>query len=339
MKKILIVGSGLSGSTIARILAENDFKIDLIDKRNHVGGNVYDFINSKKIRVHKYGPHLFHTNNEKVMRFLKKHSDWIEYKHKVKAILDNGEYVTMPVNKETLKVVGKDKIVNVLYRPYSEKMWGMKLEDISKDIINRLPIRNDNNEFYFPNDKYQFIPKDGYTRLIKNILNHYNISVEINQPFSKSMESKYDYIFNSMPIDEYYNFKYGKLDYRSIKFHTKHFNSPKLLPVVQVNFTNDSKFTRMTEWKNIPNHGENKLCTSITFEEPCSYEENNNERYYPVKDSKGINRDLYKKYKEIKNEKVKFIGRLGLYAYLDMDQAINAAMNTAKNFLKRNNED
>ena len=190
MKKILIVGSGLSGSTIARILAENDFKIDLIDKRNHVGGNVYDFINSKKIRVHKYGPHLFHTNNEKVMRFLKKHSDWIEYKHKVKAILDNGEYVTMPVNKETLKVVGKDKIVNVLYRPYSEKMWGMKLEDISKDIINRLPIRNDNNEFYFPNDKYQFIPKDGYTRLIKNILNHYNISVEINQPFSKSMENR-----------------------------------------------------------------------------------------------------------------------------------------------------
>ena len=336
MNKILVVGSGLSGSVISRILAETGkYSVTIIEKRDEVGGNIFDFTNSKGIRVHKYGPHLFHTNNKKVVDFIKKYSEWIEYKHKVKAILKDGRYVTLPVNKETKEIVGEKNIVKTFFRPYSEKMWGIKLEELSPDIVNRVPIRNDDNEYYFPNDEFQLIPKHGYSHFITNLLDHQSISVIRNTSFERSMEKDYDFVFNSMPIDEYYNFKYGKLDYRSIKFHNIDFPSPKLLPAVTVNFTNNGKFTRMTEWKNLPKHGVNDNFTTITYEEPCSFEENNNMRYYPVKDLKGLNKELYQKYKSIKNPNVEFIGRLGLYSYLDMDQCINIALKTAYNFIKK----
>ena len=135
-----------------------------------------------------------------------------------------------------------------------------------------------------------------------------------------------------MPIDEYYNFCFGKLEYRSIKFHHIHFPSSKIFPVAQINFTNDGPYTRIIEWKNIPNHGVNEIWTSLTYEEPCHYSVNNNERYYPVRDVNGMYASLYKKYNELNNNKVTFIGRLGKYSYLDMDQCINAALITAKSF-------
>lgn len=333
MKKILVVGAGLTGSVISRMLADNNYKVTVIDKRDHIAGNVFDYINDKNIRVHKYGPHLFHTNNEKVVSFIKKFAHWVEYKHKVKAILKDGTYVTLPVNSQTKKIVGADNIVETFIRPYSEKMWGLKLEKISPDIINRVPVRDDDNEYYFPKDKYQLIPRDGYTHFVRNILDHKNIEVQTNTVFNRKMEKDFFHVFCSMPIDEYYKFKYGQLKYRSIKFHNIDFPSPKLLPVVTVNFTNKGKFTRMTEWKNIPNHGYNENFTTITYEEPCSFEENNNEKYYPVKDIDGENRSLYLKYKKIENQKVSFVGRLGMYSYLDMDQCINHALKVSNNFL------
>ena len=333
MKKILVVGAGLTGSVISRMLADNNYKVTVIDKRDHIAGNVFDYINDKNIRVHKYGPHLFHTNNEKVVSFIKKFAHWVEYKHKVKAILKDGTYVTLPVNSQTKKIVGADNIVETFIRPYSEKMWGLKLEKISPDIINRVPVRDDDNEYYFPKDKYQLIPRDGYTHFVRNILDHKNIEVQTNTAFNRKMEKDFFHVFCSMPIDEYYKFKYGHLKYRSIKFHSIDFPSPKLLPVVTVNFTNKGKFTRMTEWKNIPNHGYNENFTTITYEEPCSFEENNNEKYYPVKDIDGENRSLYLKYKKIENQKVSFVGRLGMYSYLDMDQCINHALKVSNNFL------
>ena len=333
MKKILVVGAGLTGSVISRMLADNNYKVTVIDKRDHIAGNVFDYINDKNIRVHKYGPHLFHTNNEKVVSFIKKFAHWVEYKHKVKAILKDGTYVTLPVNSQTKKIVGADNIVETFIRPYSEKMWGLKLEKISPDIINRVPVRDDDNEYYFPKDKYQLIPRDGYTHFVRNILDHKNIEVQTNTAFNRKMEKDFFHVFCSMPIDEYYKFKYGHLKYRSIKFHNIDFPSPKLLPVVTVNFTNNGKFTRMTEWKNIPNHGYNEDFTTITYEEPCSFEENNNEKYYPVKDIDGENRSLYLKYKNIENQKVSFVGRLGMYSYLDMDQCINHALKVSNNFL------
>tara|TARA_B100000925_G_scaffold76314_1_gene53878 strand:- start:1275 stop:2315 length:1041 start_codon:yes stop_codon:yes gene_type:complete len=339
-KKILIIGAGFSGSVIARELAEKDFKVTLIEKRNHIGGNAFDYVNEFGIRIHKYGPHIFHTNNARVYKYLSKYTEWIPYKHRVKAQLKDGRYVTFPANNETKKIVGEKNIIDIFFRPYTKKMWGLDIEKLDPGIINRIPIREDNNDLYFPKDKYQFMPKEGYTKLFERLLKHKNIKVHLNTEFKKSMLDNYHHTFSSMPIDEYYDFKFGKLPYRSIKFH--HINLPlnKLLPTATVNFTHDGPHTRMTEWKNIPSHGEHEFMTSVTYEEPCDYRENNLERYYPVKDIKGKNRKIFERYlnHNKKNDlTLTFVGRCGLYVYLDMHQAISSALATSKRFLKENN--
>jgi len=333
-RRILVVGAGLSGAVVARELADKGHQVTVIDKRNHIAGNVFDFVNDHGIRIHKYGPHLFHTKNKNDFVWLSRFTEWLPYKHKVKAILDNGRLVTLPVNKETKEAVGEDNIIETFIRPYTEKMWGMKLEDVSPNIINRVPIRDDDNEYYFPDDLYQCVPKDGYTKMVENIFNHKNISIELGKSFSKQMEDEFDHIFNSMPIDEYFNFQFGKLEYRSIRFHHTNLPSPKIFPVSQVNFTNKGPYTRIVEWKNIPGHGVNNLWTSLTYEEPCHYSENNDERYYPVRDVSGKLSSIYRKYLAIENPKVTFIGRLGNYAYLDMDQCINNSIKLIENFLR-----
>ena len=330
--KILIVGAGLSGVTIARELADRGHKVHVIDRRDHVAGNAYDYDNEYGIRVHKYGPHLFHTNNEKVFQWLTRFTDWVEYRHKVKAQLKDGRYVTLPVNKETKDIVGEENILDIFFRPYTKKMWGVELDKLNPDIINRVPIRDDDNELYFPDDKIQYMPRNGYTKMVENILHHHNITVDLKVHFNKLLEKDYDHVFNSMPIDEYYEFKYGKLPYRSIKFETISLPIPKALPTAVVNFTHNGPKTRVTEWKNIPSHGNNKYMTTLTFEEPCDYLENNFERYYPVKDASGNNKKTYEKYKKLQSKNMTFIGRCGLYAYLDMHQAINSSLAIAKRF-------
>lgn len=332
-KRILIVGAGFSGVVIARQLAEANFSVQLIDKRDHIGGNAFDYVNEFGIRVHKYGPHIFHTNSEDVFNWLSQFTKWLPYKHKVKAQLSNGRFTTLPVNIETSEIVGKDNIISTFIRPYSEKMWGMNLEDIDPNILKRVPIRDDLNEYYFPNDEFQFMPKNGYSEIFENILAHKNIELKLNANFDKCMELEYDHVFCCMPIDEYYEYKFGPLPYRSIKFTDVHFPTSFILPNSVVNFTHNGPQTRVTEWKHFPNHGENHNMTTLTYETPCDYKENNFERYYPVKDVNGKNRELYLKYKNIPNRKVTFIGRLGLYAYIDMDQCINAALQTAKKFI------
>lgn len=330
-RRILVVGAGLSGAVVARELAEKGCQVIVIDKREHIAGNIYDYINEHGIRIHKYGPHLFHTKNKKVFDWLSRYTEWIPYKHKVKAMLDDGRFVTLPVNKETKNIVGEENIIETFIRPYTEKMWGMKLEEVSPNIINRVPIRDDENEYYFPDDHYQCVPKEGYTKMIENIFNHDNISIVLGKAFSKTMEDEFDHIFNSMPIDEYYEYQFGKLEYRSIKFHHVNLPSSRIYPVSQVNFTNNGPFTRIIEWKNIHGHGENNVWTSLTYEEPCHYSENDNEKYYPVRDKEGKYAAIYRNYLEIKNPKVTFIGRLGNYAYLDMDQCVNASLLIMKN--------
>ncbi len=335
-KKILVVGAGFSGSVIARILCENGYQVDIIDKRSHIAGNAFDYLNQHNILVHQYGPHLFHTSNQSVFEFLSRFTEWVDYQHRVKAILENGELVTLPVNLETKNKVGEEKVIDTFVRPYSEKMWGMKLEEISPDIINRVPIRNDYNELYFPDDKFQAMPKLGYTKLFENILNHPNIHVTLEKAFDKDMEEQYMHVFNSMPIDEYYDYCLGPLPYRSLKFHHVDLPIPRIFPVCQVNFTNNGPYTRVVEWKNIPNSPQNPQYTSLTYEEPCSSVDNNNERFYPVKDASGKNRELYLQYKQIDNPKTTFIGRLGQYVYLDMHQVVSSSMAIAEKFIKAN---
>ena len=334
MKSILIVGAGFSGAVIARELAEAGHRVTIIDQRNHIGGNAYDY-DHEGIRIHKYGPHLFHTNNKEVVDWLSKFTEWVDYKHKVKAQLDDGTYVTLPVNRETKKIVGEENILDTFFRPYTLKMWGKTLDELDPSIINRIPTRDDDNELYFPNDEYQMMPKDGYTKLFENIFKHKYIKVFTGTKFSTSMEKKYDHVFNSMPIDEYFKYKHGELPYRSIKFHHKTVPMARVLPTATVNFTHNGPYTRVTEWKNIPNHGIDSKQTIITYEEPCDYKDNNKERYYPVKDVDGVNRETYKKYKEmVDTDRMTFIGRCGMYVYVDMHQAISSALATAKRFLK-----
>ena len=331
--KYLIVGAGFSGAVIARELAEAGHSVRVIEKRNHVAGNAYDYTNEHGIRVHEYGPHLFHTNNKEVYDYLGKFTEWVPYHHKVKALLEDGRYATLPVNRETKAMVGEENVLDIFFRPYTKKMWGMELDELNPEIINRVPIRDDDNDLYFPNDAYQAMPKDGYTAMVQSMLAHANIQVMLETSYDKEDNWMYDRVFNSMPIDQYFDFKHGNLPYRSIRFETVTVPIPRALPSATLNFTHDGPQTRVTEWKNIPCHGDNKYSTTLTFETPCDYADNNFERYYPVKDADGVNRELYQKYKNEQPGNVTFIGRCGLYAYLDMHQAVNSALATVRKFL------
>ena len=330
----LVVGAGFSGSVIAYELKKAGHTVRVIDSRDHVGGNAYDYTNEHGIRIHKYGPHIFHTNNKKVYEWVTQFGEWVPYKHKVKAMLSDGRYVTLPVNKETKEIVGEENIISTFFAPYTYKMWGKTIEELDPSIIKRVAARDDLNEYYFPNDDYQYLPKDGYDKIFKEILS--DVTVDLSTPFDKSMEKDYDHIFNSMAIDEYFDYQYGELPYRSIIFHNMHVPAPKVLPVTTVNFTHDGPYTRMSEWKNMPNHGNNCKMTTITYEEPCDYKDNNYERYYPVKDIDGTNRVIYNNYKKLIKENMTFIGRCGMYVYVDMHQAINSALTTVEKFLEKN---
>lgn len=334
--RILVVGAGFAGATVARELAEAGMKVTVIDERWHVAGNAFDYPDENGILVHKYGPHLFHTNNDEVFEYLSRFTDWTPYQHKVKALLKDGQYVTLPVNRETSAIVGKENVVDVFIRPYTKKMWGKDIEELDPSILSRVPVRDDDNELYFPNDKHQVMPKKGYTALVGKMLTHENIDVRLNTRFTKEMEKDYGHTFNSMPIDEYYDYMFGELPYRSIKFKTLSVPFPRMLPAAVVNFTHDGPNTRVTEWKNIPGHGENPYATTLTFEEPCDYKENKMQRYYPVKDVDGRNRKVYHMYEHVANEEGKtFIGRCGTYQYLDMWMVVAQSLKTAHEYLRR----
>jgi UDP-galactopyranose mutase len=331
MKSILIVGAGFSGATLARELAEKGYHVTIIDKRNHVAGNAYDEIHQTYSQwYHKYGPHIFHTNNEHVWEYLSNFTSWVPYKHKVKAFYNN-EYWTLPPNKITSERMSKDEIIDVFYKPYTKKMWNMELEDLDPSIKDRVKPRDDLNEFYFPNDKYQALPLNGYSTLISNMLEHNDIDIRLNLEFQKDDENHFDYIFNSMPIDEYFEFEHGELPYRSIKFAHRTTSEYVHSEASVVNLTSEYGPTRITDWSKFPNSfGKNPM---FTEEYPCDYRENGMERYYPVKDIDGNNRKTYEKYKQMVNkDKMTFIGRCGQYVYIDMDMAVNSSLQLAKKF-------
>jgi len=364
MTHCLIVGAGLAGAVYARQLAETGHDVDVIDKRDHIAGNCFDYVHETGVRVHRYGPHLFHTSNSRVVDWFSRFTDWVPYEHEVLARLPNGRLCPMPVNLDTVnavfgtdlehpeqvqallaqKSVPRDRIVsaddyllahvgpeltNLFFRPYTAKMWGMDLSKIDAAVVRRLQIRTTRDKRYFPNDTFQALPAEGYTRAFERILDHDRIRVTLGKAFSKELAERYEVCFNSMPIDEYYDFDLGELPYRSIRFHLSAVAVEEAQPHATINYTDASPYTRETWWHTLPGHWLSKNSHVLrTIEEPCDYRVNGMERYYPIKTSDNLYDGVYDRYAErgASDEHTYFIGRCGTYQYLDMHQVINQSL-------------
>jgi UDP-galactopyranose mutase len=359
MKSYLIVGCGFYGTIFARILAESGYKVDVIDKRNHIAGNCYTET-VDNIPVHKYGPHAFHTNSEEVWSFLKRFAEFNDFKLQVKVNHKDNIY-SFPINMFTLnqlygvttpseakniirKMKKKSKqknfpsyilsnlgyeIYNIFFDGYTRKQWNIDPSELSESVAKRIPIRYEYNDFYF-NDKFQGIPIGGYTKLFENILDHKNIKVILNCDFfenRKEFEKSYRKIIYSGKVDELFDYKYGLLEYRSLNFKTKKFSKTFQGNSI-INFTEESvPYTRIVEHKYFAQISQEK--TIVTYEYPENYTENKIP-FYPMPTEK--NKLTYQKYKSDVDLLENYIigGRLGRYIYLNMDQVIAMALKDAK---------
>ena len=372
MPRILIVGAGFAGAVYARTLAEAGYTVHVIDRRDHIAGNAADWVDDNGIRVHRYGPHLFHTNATPVFTWLQRFGNWTPYLHRVRAILPDGRIVPLPVNVDTIAAVhgvaltseveaadflrsvavpiadpanaGEhlrsrigDVLTDLFFRPYTRKMWGLELEEMDSSVVKRLPIRFDSNDFYFPGDRHQALPTDGYTALFERIFDHPAIEVELSVDYAPGMERSYAFCFNSMAIDEYFGCRLGELPYRSLRFHHRTVRDWDEQPYSVRNYTDTGGFTREAWWHCLPGHlvAETGRRT-VTVEEPCDYRNNSNERYYPVKTADGRYQALYQEYRGLAETlpNMAFIGRCGTYQYLDMDQVINQSLAGVRHWLE-----
>ncbi|MGE7157508.1 UDP-galactopyranose mutase [Methylorubrum rhodesianum] len=373
---VLVVGAGFAGAVHARVLAENGYKVKVIDRRNHIAGNCFDYVDNVGVRVHKYGPHLFHTSNTKVIDWITRFGEWSHYKHRVVARLESGMVVPLPVNIHTVnKVFSVDlqtleeagayletlcdinsgsenaesylystigrRLTDLFFSPYTEKMWGIPLRSMSPSVVRRVQVRLGWDDHYFPNDHFQALPTRGYTGLFQSIMRHDNISVDLDRSFSDEDRHNYIHTFNSMAIDEYFQYRLGSLPYRSIRFHHDRISAQQAPSHVTINYTDQSPFTRETWWHNLPDHREQETGQCIrTKEEPCNYVDNSFERYYPIKTADGLNEKLYENYKRaaMNIDNMTFIGRCGTYQYLDMHQVINQSLISAERWVERQKE-
>jgi len=361
----LIVGCGLSGATIAERIANclNE-KVIIIDKRKHIGGNCYDYIErNTNIRINKYGAHLFHTNNKEVWDYVNKFSEWVRWEHKVLSKVDD-KFVSIPVNITTVnELCGEnlqtteemnewlkknqikydkienseqmaksrigEELYNKLVKNYTYKQWNKYPNELDASVLARIPIRNNFDTRYF-SDKYQALPKDGYTSFIKNMIKHDNIISLINTSYEDIKKNYPNYmkeikytIFTG-PIDEYFKDSgLEKLEYRSIDFNKYIYKNTNFFqPNSVVNYPNSEDFTRIVEYKHFLN--QNSPHTIIVTEKT----KDNGEPYYPIPNKKNL--ELYEKYKKLaeKEEKnnVYFLGRLANYKYFNMDAAIENAL-------------
>lgn len=359
--RILIVGAGFSGAVHARECAERGHDVTLIDKRDHIAGNAYDYV-SDGVRLHRYGPHLFHTNNIRVVDWLSRYTDWLPYQHRARARLEDGRLVPFPINRQSVEMVtgggmailpmaatGKEpdarsylikqigpELTELFFQRYTEKMWGISLEEMAADVVRRVRVRRDDEDRYFPDDTFQALPANGYTALFEEILRHARIDVVLETAFNREMEARYDFIFNGMAIDEYYDYVFGRLPYRSIRFHHRTLEADPSQGWVTINYTDASPFTRETYWHNLPGHRVAPGRVVRTIEEPCSYEENDYERYYPIKTSDNRYARAYGLYHARATAsagKMRFIGRCGTYQYLDMHQVVMQSLTSAQKWL------
>jgi UDP-galactopyranose mutase len=354
MFDFLIVGAGFAGSVLAERLARGSgLKVLLCDKRPHIGGNAYDCYNDDGILVHKYGPHIFHTNSAEVFDYLSRFTEWRPYEHRVRASVD-GMIVPVPINLDTLNalygmnlnsndaqkfleslaepreklITSEDvmisKVGRALYekffRGYTRKQWGLDPSELDACVLGRVPVRTNRDDRYFT-DTFQAMPVYGFTRMFQEMLDHPNIKIMLNTNYRELLnEVSFDRMVYTGPVDEFFDCQFGKLPYRSLKFKHLTVDSERFQDAPVVNYPNEHPYTRVTDFKYLT--GQKHRKTSVVFEYPCS----DGEPYYPV--PRQANAELYAKYKELAEacENVHFVGRLATYKYYNMDQVTAQAL-------------
>lgn len=358
----LIVGAGFAGSVLAERLANKaGKKVLIIDKREHIAGNAYDYYNEDGILIHKYGPHIFHTNSKEVFEYLGQFTPWRPYEHRVLGSVD-GQLVPIPINLDTInklyglnlnsseveaffaaraeKVAGvktsEDVVVSKVgrelyekfFRGYTRKMWDLDPSELDASVTARVPTRTNRDDRYFT-DTYQAMPLHGYTKMFSNMLSHPNIKVMLNTDYKEIIDFiPYKNLIFTGPIDEYFNYCYGKLPYRSLEFKFETIDADTFQPTGTVNYPNDQLYTRITDFKYLS--GQKHAKTAIVYEFPKA----DGDPYYPV--PRAENAELYKKYQQLAASMTNtyFVGRLATYKYYNMDQVVAQALTTFKKIMQ-----
>ena len=359
----LIVGAGFAGSVLAERLASvANKKVLIIDQRNHIAGNAHDFYNEDGILIHKYGPHIFHTNSKHIIDYLGQFTAWRPYEHRVLASVD-GQLLPIPINLNTINEMyglnlcsdsleeyfGKraEKVERVrtsedvvisrvgrelyekFFRGYTKKQWDLDPSELDASVTARVPVRVNRDNRYFT-DTYQLMPLHGYTKMFENMLSHPNIKVMLNTDYREIADVfPYKHLIYTGPIDEYFNFCYGKLPYRSINFKFETLDMEKYQSTGTINYPNDYAYTRITEFKYLT--GQQHRKTSIVYEYPTA----EGDPYYPI--PRQENAEIYKKYEALAATMTNtyFTGRLATYKYYNMDQVVAQSLTLFKKLAQR----
>ena len=352
----LIVGAGFAGATLAeRIATQRGERVLLIDRRPHVGGNAYDCHNEAGLLIHRYGPHIFHTNSDRIVDYLSQFTEWRPYEHRVLARVDD-MLVPIPINLDTVNrlyglnlseaeladwfaaraepiedirtsedvvvaAVGRE-LYEKFFRGYTRKQWGLDPSELDRSVTARVPTRTNRDDRYFT-DSFQAMPRDGYTRMFERMLDHPLIEVRTSTEFDEVKdEVRYRSLVYTGPIDEYFDYRYGKLPYRSLRFQHETLDTEWHQPVAVVNYPQTEDYTRVTEYKYLT--GQDHPKTAVTYEYPAA----EGDPYYPI--PRPENAELYRKYEALAREtdNVWFVGRLATYRYYNMDQIVGQALAT-----------
>lgn len=354
----LIVGAGFAGSVLAeRLATQRNKRVLIVDRRNHIAGNAYDHYNDAGILVHRYGPHIFHTNSKEVFEYLSAFTEWRQYEHWVKASVD-GQLVPIPINLDTINTLyglnltsfevaeffqnvsehvdhvrtSEDVVVNAVgrelyekfFRNYTRKQWGMDPSELDASVTARVPTRTNRDRRYFT-DTYQAMPLHGYTRMFERLLDHPNIKIMLNTDYREiEADIPHKEMIYTGPVDEFFEECYGKLPYRSLEFRHETHSCERYQEAPVINYPNEHLFTRITEFKCLTGQEHSK--TSIVYEYPRA----EGDPYYPV--PKPENAEMYKKYKALADAMpgVHFVGRLATYKYYNMDQVVAQALTVFK---------
>lgn len=361
----LIVGAGFAGSVLAERLATADQKVLLVEQRDHIGGNAYDYFNKDGILIHKYGPHIFHTNSKKVFDYLGKFTGWRPYEHRVLGSVD-GQLVPIPINLTTInKLYGlnlncgevesffeskaekidrvktsEDVVVSKVgrelyekfFKNYTKKQWDLDPSELDASVTARVPTRTNKDDRYFT-DTYQAMPIYGYTRMFQKMLSHPNIKIMLNTDYKEIIDViPYKNLIYTGPIDSFFNYCYGRLPYRSLEFKFETHDTETFQSTGTINFPNEHAYTRITEFKYLTGQKHSK--TSIVYEYPQA----EGDPYYPI--PRPENAEIYKKYQQLANAMTNtyFTGRLATYKYYNMDQVVAQSLSLFEKLTVRQQE-